>query len=141
MENTVNTAPVGQLKTNKGLLKTILLSLITFGIYPLVVMSRISEEINLLASPYDGRRTMHYCLLTFVVAPITLGIAGFVWYHNISERIGNELKRRGIDYNFGASDYWLWNILGSWIVVGPFVYLHKMLTAMNLLNAHYNAYG
>ena len=36
MENTVTTAPVGQLKTNKGLLKTILLSLITFGIYPLV---------------------------------------------------------------------------------------------------------
>ena len=36
MENTVNpapTAPVGQLKTNKGLLKTILLSIITFGIY------------------------------------------------------------------------------------------------------------
>ena len=36
MENTVVTAPVGQLKTNKGLIKTILLSLITFGIYPLV---------------------------------------------------------------------------------------------------------
>ena len=35
MENTVNTAPVGQLKTNKGLLKTILLSLITFGIWNL----------------------------------------------------------------------------------------------------------
>ena len=30
------TAPAIQLKTNKGLLKTILLSLITFGIYPLV---------------------------------------------------------------------------------------------------------
>ena len=136
-----NSAPVRQLSTDRGMVTFILLSVITCGIYPLVVMSRISEEINLLASPYDGRRTMHYCLLTFVVAPITLGIAGFVWYHNISERIGNELKRRGIDYNFGASDYWLWNILGSWIVVGPFVYLHKMLTAMNLLNAHYNAYG
>ena len=136
-----NDASVRELSTDRGMVTFILLSIITCGIYPLVVMSRISEEINLLASPYDGRRTMHYCLLTFVVAPITLGIAGFVWYHNISERIGNELKRRGIDYNFGASDYWLWNILGSWIVVGPFVYLHKMLTAMNLLNAHYTAYG
>jgi hypothetical protein len=119
----------------------ILLSIITCGIYPLVVTSRISEEINLMASPHDGRNTMHYCLLFFLIAPITMGIATFVWYHNISERIGNELKRRGIDYNFGASDYWLWNILGSWIVIGPFVYLHKMLTAMNKLNAHYNMYG
>ena len=33
MENTMTTAPVLQLKTNKGLLKTILLSIITFGIY------------------------------------------------------------------------------------------------------------
>ena len=55
MDNTVNTAPVGQLKTNKGLLKTILLSLITFGIYPLVVMSAVSNDINIVASRYDGK--------------------------------------------------------------------------------------
>lgn len=36
MENTYtpSTAPVAQLKTNRGLIKLILLSLITFGIYP-----------------------------------------------------------------------------------------------------------
>lgn len=56
MENTVNTAPVGQLKTNKGLLKTILLSLITFGIYSLVVMSSVSNDINVVASRYDVKR-------------------------------------------------------------------------------------
>ena len=88
MENVVNTAPVGQLKTNKGLLKTILLSLITFGIYPLVVMSAVSNDINIVASRYDGKKTMHYCLLTFIVAPITFGIAGVVWSHRISYRIG-----------------------------------------------------
>ena len=96
MENTVNTAPVGQLKTNKGLLKTILLSLITFGIYPLVVMSAVSTDINVVASRYDGKKTMHYCLLFFIVAPITCGIASIVWSHKISNRIGAELKRRGL---------------------------------------------
>ena len=78
VENVVSTAPVGQLKTNKGLLKTILLSLITFGIYPLVVMSAVSNDINIVASRYDGKKTMHFCLLLFIVAPITLGIAGIV---------------------------------------------------------------
>ena len=147
MENTVNTAtpvsnaPVGQLKTNKGLLKTILLSIITFGIYELVVMSAVSNDINIVASRYDGKRTMHYCLLFFIIAPITLGIGGIVWFHKISNRIGAELKRRGVDYTFSAADYWLWSVLGSLIVVGPFVYLHKMFKAVNKMNEHYNING
>ena len=143
MENNtvISNAPVGQLKTNKGLLKTILLALITFGIYPLVVMSAVSSEINIVASRYDGKKTMHYCLLLFIVAPLTFGIAGIVWSHRISNRIGNELKRRGINYDFSATDFWLWNVLGSLIVVGPFVYLHKMFKAVNLMNAHYNVNG
>ena len=141
MENTVTTAPVGQLKTNKGLLKTILLGIITLGIYPLVVMSAVSNDINIVASRYDGKKTMHYCLLFFLVGPITFGIAEIVWSHKISNRIGNELKRRGVDYHFSAADYWLWNILGTLIVVGPFVYLHKMFKAVNKMNAHYNVNG
>jgi hypothetical protein len=141
MENNVKIAPAGKLKTNKGLLKTILLSLITFGIYPLVVMSAVSSEINIVASRYDGKKTMHYCLLAFIVAPITFGIAGIVWSHRISNRIGAELNRRGIAYSFSATDFWLWNVLGSLIVVGPFVYLHKMFKAVNKMNAHYNVNG
>ncbi|MBQ1951146.1 MAG: DUF4234 domain-containing protein [Clostridia bacterium] len=141
MENMIMTAPVAQLKTNKGLLKTILLSLITFGIYPLVVMSAVSNDINIVASRYDGKRTMHFCLLFFIVSPITLGIAGIVWYHKISARIGAELRRRSVPYSFGAADFWLWNVLGSFIVVGPFIYLHKMFKATNLMNAHYNVNG
>ena len=134
-------APVGQLKTNKGMVKFILLSLITLGIYGIVVMSSVSNDINIAASRYDGKKTMHFCLLFFLVGPITLGIAYIVWYHKISARIGNELKRRNISYSFGAADYWLWNVLGSIIVVGPFVYLHKLLKATNLICENYNING
>ncbi len=141
MEYNTNTVPARQLKTNKGLLKTILLTIITFGIYPLVVMSAVSNDINTVASRYDGRKTMHFCLLAFIVAPLTVGIGGIVWYHRVSDRIGDELRRRGIGYNFGASDFWLWNILGSFIGIGPFVYLHKLFKAVNLMNQHYNTYG
>ena len=140
-EQVVNTAPVAQLKTNRGLLKTILLSIITLGIYPLVLYSTISTDINLIASRYDGKRTMHYCLLVFLVAPITLGIGAIVWCHKISNRIGGELTRRGIAYSFGAGSFWGWNVLGSLIVVGPFIYIHKLLKAMNLLCADFNING
>ena len=136
-----NPAPVGQLKTNKGLLKTILLSIITFGIYGLVVMSSVSNDINVVASRYDGKKTMHFCLLAFIVTPFTLGIGAIVWYHKISARIGAELQRRGIDYKFGAGHFWLWSFLGSFILIGPFVYMHKLLKAVNLMNADYNAKG
>ena len=140
MENQT-VAPVVQLKTNRSLLKYILLSLITCGIYGLVVMSVLSTDINTIASRYDGKKTMHYCLLTFVFAGLTFGIAPIVWYHRISNRIGAELNRRGIDYSFSAGTYWGWNVLGALIVVGPLVYTHKLFKAMNLLCADFNAKG
>lgn len=55
-------SPVGQLKTNRSLLKFILLSLITFGIYGIVVMSNVSSDINTIASRYDGKKN-HALLL------------------------------------------------------------------------------
>lgn len=133
--------PAGQLKTNKGLAKYIFLSIITFGIYGLVVMSSVSNDINIVASRYDGKKTMHYCLLYFIVAPITLGIASLVWFNNISNRIGSELKRRNISYSLSASDFWLWGILGGFILVGPFIYYHKLFKATNLICADYNVKG
>ena len=138
---TPSTAPVGQLKTNRGLLKYILLSLLTFGIYGLVVMSCVSTDINTIASRYDGKKTTHFCLMAFLFSWLTLGIAPFVWSHKISARIGNELNRRGIGYSFGAGSFWGWCILGSFIGIGPLVYMHKLLKAMNKLSEHYNVYG
>lgn len=134
-------APVGQLKTNRGLFKLILLSLLTFGIYGIVVMSAVSTDINIIADRYDGRKTMHYCLMVFVFSWLTIGIAPIVWYHRISNRIGSELQRRNINYRFSAGTYWGWGVFGILIGVGPFIYMHKMLKSMNLLAANYNVSG
>ena len=134
-------APVGQLSTKRGLLKFILLSIITFGIYSIVYFSSISTDINVVASRYDGKKTMHYCLLFFILLPLTFGIASLVWFNNISGRIGLELKRRGISYSFGAETYWLWAFLGSFIIIGPFVYIYKLSAAMNMLAEDYNQRG
>lgn len=134
-------APYGQLKTNRGLLKFVLLSIITFGIYGIVVLSGISGDINLIASRYDGKKTVHYCLVYFVFSWLTLGIYPLVWYHGLSNRIGNELKRRNISYSFGAGTFWGWGVLGSLIIVGPFIYNYKLFKSMNLLSEDYNIHG
>lgn len=136
-----NIPPARQLKTNRSLIKLILLPLITLGIYSIVFYTSAANDLNTIASRYDGKKTMHYCLLFFIVAPLTLGIGAIVWFHKISARMGDELRRRGIAYDFGASDFWLWNVLGSLIVVGPFIYMYKFIKAMNLLAANYNVNG
>ena len=129
------------LKTNRSLVKYIFLSLITFGIYGIVVFCSIPDDLNFVASKYDGKRTMPFLLLAFIFSWLTLGIAVPVWYHRLSNRLGAELTRRGIDYPVSAVDFWLWNVLCSLIVIGPFVYMHKLLKGMNLICEDYNMKG
>lgn len=133
--------PKKLLPINRGLAKFFLLSMVTLGIYGIVVLTQISSEINTVATRYDGRKTTNYLWFFFLWGWLTGGIAFLVWFHNLSNRIGNELQRRQIPYSFGASDYWLWCVLGSFVGFLPLVYTHKLLTAMNMLNADYNQKG
>lgn len=126
------------LRTNRGMVKFVLLSIITLGIYGLVVMSHISEEINQVASSRDGKHTMHYCLVFFIFSWLTLGIVPLVWNHRICNRMGDELAARNIPYNISAGTFWGWDFFGTLILVGPFIFLHKFFKSMNLINEDYN---
>ena len=133
--------PKRLLPINRGLASFFFLSIITLGIYGIVVLAKISKEINTVATKYDGRNTTNYLWVLLLWSWLTAGIAPLVWFHCISDRIGNELQRRQIPYSFGASDYWLWCVLGALVGFLPLVYTHKLLSAMNMLNADYNQKG
>lgn len=141
--NVQNTAPISTpiLRTDRSLFTYLLLSTLTLGIYGIIMMSRVSKDINTIASKYDGKKTMNYCWVILVFSWLTFGIVPIVWLHRISARIGNELARRGINYKFGAGTLWGWGILGMFIFVGPFVYQYKLFQAMNLLSADFNRRG
>ena len=94
--------PVAPLRTQRGLLKYVLLGLVTFSIYDIWQMSEVGETLNL---------------------------------------IGEEQAARGLPVTVTASTFWLWGILGSLIAVGPFIYIYKLLHAMNDLSADYNVRG
>lgn len=104
-------------------------------------MSEVGETLNLIASRRDGKRTMHYCLMFFLIGGLTLGIGWLVWYHRLSARIGDEQQARGMTPTVTAATFWLWDVLGIFIIVGPLVYFYKLLHAMNDLSADYNARG
>ena len=108
-------------RTNRGLLKFLLLSLITFGIYGIVVMTHISMEIDTIASPRDHKNTMNYLLVCFLLGPVTLGIYTLIWNHQLSNRIGDELKARNLGYEFGtktAEDFV--SLRGNTLVIAAF---------------------
>lgn len=127
--------------TNRSLTKYILLGFITLGIYQIWVTARGGEDLNAIASRWDNKRSMNFWLVVFLIGPITLGIAYLVWWHKTSDRIGNEQRRRGLPQTVSAGSYWGWAILGSLIVVGPFIFYHKWLHAMNDICGHYNVNG
>ena len=133
-------SPVIQLPTRRSLAKMFFLGILTLGIYPTVIWFRIVTEMNIAASRYDGERTIS-CVGAAALAAITLGVYPFIWIHGFCHRIGGELRRRGLPYEFGASTFWLWNVLGSLILVGPFIFTHKLMKSMNLINGDFNVNG
>ena len=129
------------LKTDRSMIMFLLLNLVTCGIYSIVFYSSLGEDLNMIIKGRDGKNTMHYCLMYFLLAPLTCGIYGVVWFHSLSARIGNEARARGLATNFGAGSFWLWNVLGSLILVGPFIYLYQLCSTMNMLSDDYNRKG
>ena len=82
-------------------------------------------------------KTMNY-LVAYILSMFTFAIVMDIWHYHIAGRVEEALERRNIDYNFNTSDFWKWFLFGSLIFVGPFIYFHKLCTAMNLLCQSYN---
>jgi CBS domain containing-hemolysin-like protein len=77
-------------------------------------------------------------IITLILSYFTLAIVLDIWFYQITERVEEALDKCNIKYEFSTSDFWTYYILGSFVLVGPFIYMHKLCTAMNLLCEHYN---
>ena len=128
----------GGLKTHRAMWKYLVFSLLTLGIYSIVFWSGISSDINVVASRYDGKRTMHYCIVFFLLSVITLFIFPLIWFTKLCGRIGNEQQRRGLRKTISGGTFWLWAVLGTLFIAGRFIFVHKVAKAMNSICADYN---
>lgn len=148
---------VANLKSDRSLVKFILLSIVTCGIYSIIAMGEMANSLNTIATRYDGKNTKGY-FVAILLGFVTLGIYPLVWYHCTSERVGNELNRRNLNIDFGARDFWIWCVAASLVAsfiagltgllslayasyVFNAIYIYKLINAMNALSTDYNQRG
>lgn len=122
----------------RSLLKYILLNAITLGIYGLVQLSIMGDEVNKICEG-DGKKQMHY-MLAWLLGCITLGIYPLYWFYTAMERLKDNAYRYGntVQPPYSGSTFLLWYLLGSIIVVGPLIAICDFIKDVN---AFADAYG
>ena len=126
-----------KLQTNRNMWKLMLLSLLTCGVYSIFFFMPLASDIDQVAPKRDRSKTMSFAA-AYILAFFTANIVIDVWHYEIASRVEEALEKRQIDYEFTRGDFWGWFFFGSFILVGPFVYFHKLCKAMNLLCESYN---
>ena len=117
--------------------KLMILSILTFGLYTIMFFIPLSFDLDIVDPKRERGKTMNF-LLAYILSIFTFQSVIIVWHYHIAERIEEALSRRNIEYDFGTDDFWKWYFLGSLILVGPFIYFHRLCKAMNLLCENYN---
>lgn len=125
-----------KLNDNRGLLKFMLLSIFTLGIYSFYFFYIAAKEIN-VACKEDGGNTFGFAI-TFLLGMFTGGLFYVIWYVLLMDRMNNFLQSKGEEQRLSAVGFLLWDTVGVLIIVGPFVAMHKLLHTMNDVTSIYN---
>ncbi len=135
--NSNNYTPGIHLKEDRGLLSTILLSIITCGIYGYYFIYSVAQDVN-TACLDDGEKTpglFAYIVLSF----ITLGIYSWYWEYKLGNRLCSNANKYGFQVQENGTTILLWNIFGSLICgIGRIVSLSIIIKNTNLICHHYN---
>jgi hypothetical protein len=120
----------------RGLLSYILLSGITCGIYGFWRIYVLARDVNLMCDG-DGKKTRG--LLGYIFfGIITAGIYCLVWFYMLGDRLQDNAKRYDLSFKESGGTVLLWYLLGSFIIVGPFIAMHIIFKNTNALADEYN---
>ena len=126
------------LKTDRSMWKLMILSFFTLDLYSIFFFMPFSYDLDTVAPKKDRSKTTSF-IFAYLLSLFTFRIVMLIWHYQIAQRIEEALAARNIDYEFDVSkDFWGWYFFGSFILIGPFVYFHKICKAMNLLCQDYN---
>ena len=125
------------LKTDRGLLVYILLTIVACGIYSYYFIYSIAQDVN-TACEGDGESTGG--LVAFILLSIvTCGIYSWVWYYKLGNRLAANGPRYGFTFQENGTTVLMWLIFGSLLCgVGPFIAMHILIKNTNAICAAYN---
>ena len=125
------------MRTDRGFWRTFFLAIVTLGIYPLYMVSVISQTTN-IACRKDRRRTwgvFPFLLLSIV----TLGIFPLVWHCKVISRWSDYCEANGEQCVVTKKFYLGWSTFGLFTIVGPFIALARFLKAHEQICSLFNA--
>jgi hypothetical protein len=120
----------------RGLAGLILLSIVTLGIYGLYWIYKLAQDVNLICEG-DGKKTSG--LLKYLLfGIITFGIYNLIWLYMLGDRLQDNALRYSLTFKESGGTILLWYILGSFIIVGPFISMYIIIKNTNALADEYN---
>ena len=127
-----------KLATKRGFWLTLLLSIVTLGIYYMYLIYSFARETN-IACKEDNKKTSG--LLVFILlAPVTLGIYNIVWFVGWINRCNEYLRKNNKPDGLQVSTFILTIFLLGPLTAGIMylVVFCKMLYLQNAVNSTYN---
>ena len=126
-----------KLQTNRSMWKLMIFGILTLGIYAIIFFIPFSFDIEKIHPSREREKLMNF-LWAYIFSLFTFSIVMTVWHYQRARRVEEAMSKRKIEYEFNTSHFWGWYFFGSLILVGPFIYFHKLCRAMNLLCEDYN---
>lgn len=129
--------PTAPLKTDRGLLMYIVLTIITCGIYSYYFLYAMARDVNTVCEG-DGKNTgglLAFILLSF----ITCGFYALYWYYSLGNRLAANAPRYGLSFQENGTTVLLWYLVGALLCgIGPYVAMHFLMKNTNAICDAYN---
>lgn len=131
---------VTPLKTDRGLLGYVLLTIVTCGIYSYYFIYSVAKDVN-VACQGDGQTTGglgKFILLSIV----TCGIYSWFWQYNLGNRLASNAPRYGLSFQENGTTVLMWCLFGSLLCgIGPFIAMNIIIKNTNSICMAYNRYN
>lgn len=129
---------MNRITTERSLVKWIIFSIITCGIYDLFFIYALARDINEMCAE-DGKETAGLLKL-ILLSLVTCGIYGIYWYYSLGNRIqANANEQYELNFTENGTTILLWMIIGTLICgIGSFVAIHIIIKNTNALAIAYN---
>lgn len=123
--------------TNRSIIKLILLSFITCGIYGIIFWWGVCRDLNIVCGD-DGKSSPNFIVMV-ILSFITCGIYYYYWLYKQGNRMQLTAHAYGVTCQENGTTYILWELVGILICgIGPIIGTYLFLQNLNLLSNQYN---